>query len=350
MSRRYSTLVVAAISLIVLSCVAFLVPVPYATMRPGPAFNTLGEYRGEPMFEFTDDTTTYPVDGSLDFTTVRVSRADAHMTLAEAMQAWFSPNTKVVPEKLAHPGGETQEESEQIGAAQLTSSKQSSQVAALRAAGYTVPEYAEVVDVADDGTAKGSLKADDAILRIDGVATKTNSDVVDEVAGHDVGDSVRMLIRRDGKKRTVKFKIGKDPDDPDKPRIGVTIGRGFKLPVQITNNVGEQIGGPSAGTMFALAIYDRLVSDSLTGGAKIAGTGQISPEGEVGQIGGIRQKMAGAHEAGATVFLVPAKNCKTATSGSDFGMRLVRISTLKDAITSLEKLADDPEATVPTCK
>lgn len=350
MSRRYSTLVVAAVSIVVLTCVAFLVPVPYSTMRPGPAFDTLGEYDGEPMFEIDSDVKTYPTDGSLDFTTVMVSRADSHMTLAEAMQAWFSPHTRVVPKSLVHPEGESQEDSEQIGAEQLSSSKDSSQVAALRAADYTVPEYAQAVSVSKDGAADGKLKAADKILAIDGTRAKTNSDVVDLVAEHDVGDKITVRIERDGDAQDVSVTIGADPDDPKKPRIGVTVGRGFDMPVKIANNVDERIGGPSAGMMFALSIYDRLVPASLTGGTKIAGTGEISPEGEIGSISGVQQKMAGAHKAGAEVFLVPEDNCKIASKGDDFGMRLVRVSTLKSAIDALEKLADNPKASIPTCQ
>ena len=81
--------------------------------------------------------------------------------------------------------------------------------------------------------------------------------------------------------------------------------------------------------MFALAIYDKLTPGSLTGGKKIAGTGEMAPDGTVGPIGGIRQKMAGAAEHGAKIFLVPAANCAEAADGDDFGLKLVKISTLE---------------------
>lgn len=361
LNTRYATLVVAAVSIVALSCVAFLVPVPYTTLRPGPTFNTLGDFDGDPMFEFGDDVKTHSVDGRLDFTTVNVSRADAHVTFAEAAKVWLTPNAQVVPDSSAHPDDESEEGSQRRGEMQLSASKQSSQVAALRSAGYTVAEHAEVVSVADDGAAAGKLKKDDEIVAVEDTRTDTSADVVDAVSEHDVGDRVSVRVRRDGDnqednkednkedKKNVRIKLGRDPDDSKKPRIGITVGRGFDLPVKITNNVGEQIGGPSAGLMFALAIYDRLESGSLTGGAKIAGTGEVSPEGEIGPIGGVRQKMAGAHQDGAAIFLVPSDNCDTATDGDDFGMRLIRVSTLDEAIDSLEKLADDPKASVPTC-
>ena len=124
----------------------------------------------------------------------------------------------------------------------------------------------------------------------------------------------------------------------------------FDFPIKITNNVGQQVGGPSAGAMFALAIYDRLTPGSLTGGRVVAGTGEIAPDGTVGPIGGIRQKIAGAADDGAKVFLVPAANCAEAADGDDHGMRLVEVSKLDDAIGSLEKLAKDPQASVPQCR
>ena len=138
--------------------------------------------------------------------------------------------------------------------------------------------------------------------------------------------------------------------DKKQPRIGVMLRSRFDYPFEITNNVGEQVGGPSAGAMFALAIYDRLTPGSLTGGREVAGTGEIAADGTIGPIGGIRQKIAGAAEDGAKVFLVPAANCAEASDGSDHGMRLVRVSELHDAIAALEELAKDAKASVPTCR
>ena len=138
LSRRYTTMLVAALSLIALTCVALLVPVPYVMMRPGPAFDTLGEFEGKPMFTFDKSVKTYPTDGSLDFTTVSVTRADRNVSLGEAIRAYFGSDNAVVPKSLIYPDDETAEQSTKEGAAQLDSSKDSSRVAALRAAGYTV--------------------------------------------------------------------------------------------------------------------------------------------------------------------------------------------------------------------
>ncbi|MFI5426159.1 hypothetical protein [Aeromicrobium sp. UC242_57] len=107
-SRRYLTLVVATVSLIVLTCIAFLPPVPYVTQRPGPVFDTLGTpFDDKPLLTFGDDVKTFETSGSLNFTTVSVTRADARMSLVDAISGYFDPDIAVVPKSLADPDNET---------------------------------------------------------------------------------------------------------------------------------------------------------------------------------------------------------------------------------------------------
>lgn len=350
LGRRYATLLVAGVSLVALTCVAFLLPAPYVTMRPGPAFDTFGEIGGEKMFTFGEGVKTYPVDGALDFTTVSVTRADTRLTLGDVVSAYVDPDVAVVPRDIVYPDGESAEASRSEGQAQLTSSKDSSLVVALRAAGYTVGEQPAVVDVASDGAASGVLESDDEITAVDGRRTPTSESVVEAVGRVDPGDAVRLDVVRDGKERRLDLTTRADPQDPSVPRIGVSLGTRYDFPIDVSNNVGDQVGGPSAGTMFALAIYDQLTPGSLTGGRAIAGTGTIGPDGTVGPIGGVQQKIAGAAAAGATIFLVPEANCAEAARGSDHGLRLVSVSTFEDAVADLEALAEDPDATVDTCR
>ena len=342
-------MVVAAIALIVLSCVAFLVPVPYVTMKPGPAFDTLGNFEGKPMFTFGKDVKTYPTSGSLDFTTVSVTSVDAHVPLVDAVRAYFDDDNAVVPKDQIYPEHETAEQSTAESAAQLSGSKDSSRVAALRAAGYTVTGRPSIASVVKGGAAEKLLKAGDVVTAVDGAKVTTPDEVVKSVGTHKPGETVRLAVERKGTSLVVPVVTRADPNDKAIPRVGITIGVKYAYPIKINNNVGRSIGGPSAGTMFALAIYDKLTPGSLTGGKKIAGTGEMTPDGTVGPIGGIRQKMAGAERYGATIFLVPAANCSEAADGDDDGLKLVKISTLKDAISSLEALAKDPKATVPSC-
>ncbi len=349
LGRRYATLVVAGVSLVALTCVAFLLPAPYVTMRPGPAFDTFGEIGGEEMFTFGDDVRTYPVDGAIDFTTVSVTRADTRLSLGDVVQAYFSPDVAVVPREVVYSDDVSAEESRDAGQAQLTSSIDSSRVAALRAAGFEVGETPVVAGVVPDGAADGLLEADDEVVSVDGEPAATSAAVVAAIGELEPGDTVTLGVVRDGEERDVEVTTRPDPDDPEVPRVGITLGTSYDFPFDVTNHVGDQVGGPSAGTMFALAIYDRLTPGSLTGGRTVAGTGTITPDGQVGPIGGIRQKMAGASSAGAEVFLVPEANCAEAAEGDDHGLRLVSVTTLDEAIDDLEALAADPDADVRGC-
>lgn len=336
-------------SLIVLTCVAYLVPVPYVTMRPGPAFDTLGTFDGKPMFTFGEGVKTYPTSGSLDFTTVSVTRADTNVSLVDAVSAYFNGDVAVVPKSLVYPDNQSAKQSTQQSAAQLDGSKDSSRVAALRAAGYEVVGQPQISAVVADGAAASALKIGDVVTKVDGTTVASADATVAAISTKKPGESVALTVERDGKPQTVTIVTRPDASDPTVPRIGVSLGTKYTFPIEINNNVGREVGGPSAGTMFALAIYDKLTPGKLTGGKKIAGTGEISSTGVVGPIGGVRQKMRGAANAGASIFLVPAANCAEAIDGDDDGLNLVKITKLDDAISSLEALAKDPDAKVPTC-
>jgi len=349
MSRRYSTLVVAALSIVALTCVAFLVPVPYVTMKPGPAFNTLGTFDGKPMFTFGKGIKTYPTSGSLDFTTVSVTRPDSHIPLSEAVRAYFDENIAVVPKSLIYPDQQSADDSSTLSAAQLAGSKDTSRAAALRAAGYKVTSVPAVQSVQKGGASVGKLVAGDVINKIDGTTPANAEAVASAISGHKPGEKVLLTVTRDGAQKTVSIVTRPDAKDKSKARVGISVGEKFVFPIDVNNNVGAEIGGPSAGMMFALAIYDKLTPGALTGGKRVAGTGEITGDGTVEPIGGIRQKMAGASADKASIFLVPTANCAEAVKGDDFGMTLVRITTLKSAIDALEKLSDDPKAKVPPC-
>ena len=133
------------------------------------------------------------------------------------------------------------------------------------------------------------------------------------------------------------------------PQIGIFLGQGFILPFPVTVTIDPRIGGPSAGLMFSLAIYDTLTPGSLTGGGRVAGTGEIAADGTVGAIGGIQQKIVGAREDGAELFLVPADNCEDTKGAHNGDMRLVRVDTFDTAKSALEAWAEDHDAKLPSC-
>ncbi|WP_293781985.1 PDZ domain-containing protein [uncultured Aeromicrobium sp.] len=348
MSRRTGTLTVTGLALVVVSCLVFVLPVPYSTMRPGPSFDTLGTLEGQPLLTFGDGVHTYETEGELAFTTVSVSRAETEISLPDALRAWWDEDVDLVPHDFLYPNNETNEDASQQGAAQLSSSQDASRAAALRALGVEVPETVSVRSVVDGSPADGVLSEGDQIVAVNGEEVGDQQQVADAISALEPGVEVHLDIVREGAPQQVTVETVPADDDPERARIGIVVGVGFDFPIEIENHIGDRVGGPSAGLMFALAIYDKLTPGALTGGLFVAGTGTITPDGEVGAIGGIKQKIVGAEEGGATVFLVPSANCDEAAA-VDTSMTLVEVETMEQAIEALQALADDPEAEVPTC-
>lgn len=350
------SLLVASLSLIALICVTLLLPVPYVVLSPSPAFNTLGDFEGEPMMSFPSNVKTYKTTGKLDFTTVSVTRPEGHLTLAEALAAYYGDGSEVVRRTAIYPEGESADESQEVSELLFKGAQDAAKVAALQELGRQVPTVPAVLRVEKKFPANRVLRPGDLILAADGQNGITVSEFVQLVRSKKPGEPVKMRIDRDGKKSTVTIAPIRDPKPPHRSRIGISPVELYQpdKAMKINFHTGSEIGGSSAGMMFALAIYDRLTPGALTGGKHIAGTGTIKVDGTVGPIGGIRQKTIGASAGGATIFLVPADNCADAMLDADargrvHGMQVVRIGQYKDAITALEKLAKDPNAKVPTC-
>jgi Lon-like protease len=348
MSRRVATMTLTAVLLIALIAVAWLVPVPYAAMSPGPTENTLGTVDGKPIVEITGHK-TFKTNGALDLTTVAVSSPDQELDLISVIVGWIDPSVAVVPYDYLYPGDPTPEQVEQQNAEAMQTSQQTAVAAALRQAKEKVTSVVQVSAVVEDTPAVGRLKAGDVIVAVDGTHVTDAQAVVDVVGKHKPGDTIHFAVRRDGKDVDVTVTTAKAPNDPGKAFVGITPFDGFEFPFEVKVNLGQDIGGPSAGTMFALAIVDKLTKGSLTGGRHIAGTGAIEADGKVQPIGGIQQKIAGAKKNGATTFLVPAENCPAAAAAGIDGIQLVRVDTLGGAVQSLKRLLDDPSTRVPSC-
>lgn len=349
MSRRVATIALSGILLVALVAVAFLLPVPFVTMSPGPTENTLGTVDGKPIVEISGEK-TYPVDGALSLTTVAVTSPDQRLDLPSAIGAWLDPTVAVLPRSYIYSEDETPQEVEQRNEYAMNTSQQDAIAAALAVLGRPVRKDSVVVlSVNGDMPAFGKLEVGDLIREVDGKPVTEPEDVVEAVSRHRPGDDVHFVVTRNDERKKVTVTTTEAPDDPDRAMVGITPAMGYDFPIDVTIHLGQEIGGPSAGTMFALAIVERLGKESLTGGKHIAGTGTIDAEGNVGPIGGIQQKIAAAERDGAEVFLVPAGNCAEAVSAPVDDIRLVRVEKLSDAVASLRALADG-EQNVPGCE
>lgn len=349
MTRRTATLAFAAGVLVVLVAVASLLPVPYVVYSPGPMENTLGERDGQPVIS-VDGAETYETEGVLNLTTVGVTPADAKLDLITALQAWVDPSRAIVPRELVYAPGVTSDETRERNAWLLERSQETAKVAALRELGYEVPE-AVVIDLVMEGSpADGSLEPGDIVEEVDGSAVTEPQDVVDAVRAHEPGEQVEFAIRRDGEPQTLRITTEAAPeDDGGHAMIGAGVGFGYEFPVQIDINIDQRIGGPSAGMIFALAMYDVLTPGALLEGMHVAGTGEISGDGDVGAIGGIQQKIAAAAGDGAELFLAPAANCDDVVGARNGEMRVVSVETLNDAVSAVEAAAVGDTASLPSC-
>lgn len=316
-------------------------PACEVAMRPGPTANTLEmvEISGERTFDSA---------GRLYLTTVV---QDANLGLLEWLEVRFSPRDDTVPRDVVFPPGVTSEDVAEENALLMERSQTEAMVAGLVAAGFDPAdlfEGARIVGIADD-PAEGAdvLAAEDVIVAVDGETVTRADQAVALVGQRSPGDRI-VLTLEDG--RDVPLTAGVHPDDPNRALLGLLLSDAVDLPFEIAIDAGN-IGGPSAGLMFALGIVDLLDPVDLTHGEVIAGTGTITVDGVVGPIGGIRQKIAGATAPGeddddppATVFLVPSGNAdqaRTATAGGD--VLLVPVATIEEAIAALRALASGQE-------
>lgn len=350
-SRRAATLVVAGLLLTGLVVVAALLPVPYVVFRPGPLTDVLGGSDDEPIIT-ADGADTFDTTGTLDLTTVGVTPAGASIDLLTAMQAWIDPDKAVVPRDVVYPGNPSTEEARERNSAFFTSSQETAIVAALRHLGYDVPAEGDQVvvrEVLEGAAAEGTLEPGDQIEVVGDTSVSTPDDVVDAVTAGDPGEPVDMVVVRDEERLTLTVPTAASEVDPEQAAVGVVVGQTWDLPVEVTIDVPGQIGGSSAGLVFAMGVVDTLTPDTLLDGQAVAGTGEINPDGTVGPISGIQQKIAGARDEGVGLFLAPSANCDAA-EGADAGdMLVVPVDTLDDAIAAVTDFAAGERDALPSC-
>lgn len=341
MMRRGWTVLVGAVVLLVLSMGLSLLPVPYVALGPGPTLDTLGKAKGKDVIAITGGTVSSS-KGHLNLTTVSVRDK---LDLGAALRFWVDGSTAVVPRELVYPPDRTDEQVEEQNTQEFKSSQNTAETAALVAMGH--PIHVVVESLASGSASAGKLEKGDVIVKVDGKPATTSRAVVEAVRAHEPGEQVTIEYTRGGKPGNAKIVTRKLPET-NVAAIGVQLEQDQQHPYTIKFQIGQDIGGPSAGLMFALAIVDKLDPDDLTGGIFIAGTGTIADDGEVGPIGGIPQKMIAAKRAGATVFMTPDDNCQEALRTAPDGLRLVKVDNLSDALTSLEKLREKKDG-IPAC-
>lgn len=341
---------VIALTSMVLLCLmilgASLMPVPYVIERPGPAINVLGSYDDEQIVVI-DGAKTYPTEGALMMTTVSVDGGPGYrVTPVEVVASWFDPTKSVLPREAVFPEGQTREQTVLSNSVAMSSSQQGAVAVALDELDIAYDPVVMIAGVEQGAPADGTLEAGDVILSVNGKSATDTAGYQKLVRGTPEGEPVPMTVRRDGEE--LDLEVPAETVD-GAPKMGVVLDTGYDFPIDVEIAVGD-IGGPSAGMMFSLSVYDELTPGALTGDRQIAGTGTIAADGTVGGIGGIRQKMVGAHESEADYFLAPAANCDEVVGNEPDGLDVVAVSDFDGALKATETIAGSGStAGLPTC-
>jgi PDZ domain-containing protein len=315
--------VAGIVVLISASFAAGWVRLPLYALGPGPARDVLT------LIE-VDDAPTYASSGHLVLTTVRFTQ----VTALGALVAWLDPAQAVVDEDVLYPPGLTPDEEERRAASEMDQSKIDAAVVVLsRLTGY--PEEhgrgALIEQVGEGCPADRVLFPGDVIVRIDDEAIASAEEAARSIDAVPPGRAIHVRVRTEDGTRDVEVERGRCPGSRD-PLIGIATVEPFPFSISIES---DDVGGPSAGLMWALGLYDLLTPGDLTDGRTIAGTGTIDQEGRVGPIGGVLDKVVAAREAGADLLLVPRGNLAAVREVDHGDMRVVPIDTFGDALSAL---------------
>ena len=343
---RFRAMAVSGGLAVALCAAAVLLPAPYVIESPGPTFNTIGEVNGQPLIR-VEGRESFPPEGELDLTTVFVSGGpNGQVNVFDTLRAWASPTQNVLPEQLVYPEGTTSSELQQQNAVAMTSSQETAIAAALGHEDIEFTEELSVAGLAADSASEGVLLEGDVLLTIDGEKIDTIETLRSALAD-DGGAPAELAIIRDGAPTDVSVTPGQSPEGDY--QLGILLESTFEFPFDVAIQL-DNVGGPSAGMMFALGIVDTLEEGDLTGGRHFAGTGTIDSGGVVGPIGGIAQKLVGARSGGAEFFLAPAANCDEVVGNIPDGLTVVSIETLDEAVDAVETLAagEGPDG-LPSC-
>ena len=237
--------------------------------------------------------------------------------------------------------GQNEQEHRRAELASMRQSQDYAAAVALRSLGYpiqVIPRGAEIASVVDGFPAEGKLRPRDLVVAVDGKQVANPDEFRAALLRKRPGDPVRLRLQRGN--RVVRLRTASNPEQPDRPFIGVLIqDPAVKLPITVRINTGE-VGGPSAGLAFALDLLEELGRD-VDHGYKVAASGELGLDGSVGAVGGIKQKTIGARRAGADVFLVPGDNAREARRHAG-GLRVIAVNSFRQALRALATL--EPKA------
>lgn len=335
---------IGAVLAAILVAIAAFVPSPFAIQEPGPVvdvFGTVSVDGEETRVIRAPEADTFPTEGRLNVLSVAtIGTPDRPAGWFSLLDAVFDDSRSIVPLADLYPDGTSAEDRAELIDAQMRLSQQSAIAAALRQLDLSVQGVVTVASVVAGGPADGLLADGDVILAAGGERVSGVSELRRAVEAAAAEGAVPVVVERDGTRREVSVRAqplggGAGTD----PMLGIGVTVEFDFPVRVELDL-EDIGGPSAGLVFALGIYDRLTPGALTDGMTVSGTGTIDDGGGVGAIGALQQKIWGAAAAGTDLMLIPAANCAEVPDSLPDGLRIAPVSTLEEAISVLQSASN----------
>jgi PDZ domain-containing protein len=328
--RRTGRIVLGVVAALVVAFLvgAAFVPLPYYLFKPGSVRDT------QPLIE-VQGTEIFPSEGSIGYTTVSLRQA----TLLGLVRGWWDDDIDVFDRDRVLQGRDP-DENREVNLQMMSDSKQVATQVALERLGYDVDVTVgqAVVEVIPDTPADGVLEVGDVITAIDGETFDDGQDLGRLLGDDPPGDSITATVQSAGEAgQDVELALAASPDDPDKGVMGVRVMEvvlDYEFPVDVEIDTGN-VGGPSAGLAFTLAIIDDLTPGDLTGGEDVAVTGTISGDGTVGPVGGTGQKAAAVRDAGITLFLVPSADYQAAVDHAGDDLEVVAVDTVDEALAAL---------------
>jgi PDZ domain-containing protein len=331
-NRRTWTLLTSVVLVVAFGLAGAFVQVPYVALGPGPTYDTLGADGGTPVIRI-DGHQTFPTSGHLNMTTVSVTD---QISLFGALGLWASGHYALSPRDLYFPPNKTEQQVQQENTQEFTDSETSAESAALHYLGYPMKVVAG--QIVRGSPADGVLATGDRLLAANGHPVTDPPSLQAALANTRPGDRVEIGFQHgNDPERTAIVQLVRHPQGQLQGFLGVAAVERPDVNFHVSISLAD-VGGPSAGLMFALGIVDKLTPGDLDGGRFVAGTGEIDGQGKVLPIGGIQFKMAAARQAGATTFLVPSDNCTEAKAQVPDGLQLVRVASLDDAVKALDAM------------
>ena len=296
----------------------------YYFMSPGPPYQWNIEI---------ENVETYEYDGNLYQLTVRRDEANYFV------YAWARLNSQIdlYPREVILPDGVTPQELSEISIQNMVTSENVAIAVALNSLDYEIESEGDgvlVVGLLDDSPVKDKLVKNDLIISINNELVRSASEFISMLRTYEIGDIVNIGLIRNEQELTIETKLIEHVEYENEPMVGFlasTPNQQFIFPFEVDIKTGN-VGGPSAGMMMALNVYNLLTEDDITNGKKIAGTGTIEIDGSIGPVGGVKQKVIAAKRANAGLILVPIANYEEASVFADDNTQIVAVNSFDNAL------------------